>query len=89
MQQARKTYGQNGNHGICLLSVLNVTNKTLEDVLLKANFWQKQTKTVLNKRKKVLLNKLLDGFEGKLTTTKWAKKYQNARLTLPYGTFKI
>jgi Fic family protein len=56
-----------------VLAALNATNTTLEQVLLKASFWEKQNSTPWNERQKILLNKMLDGFEGKLTTTKWAK----------------
>ncbi|TRX43160.1 Fic family protein [Flavobacterium restrictum] len=56
-----------------VLAALNATNTTLEHVVLKANFWEKLYNTPLNERQKLLLNKMLDGFEGKLTSTKWAK----------------
>lgn len=56
-----------------LLAALDATNSTLEQVLSKAGFWEKQNNASLNERQKLLLNKMLDGFEGKLTTTKWAK----------------
>ena len=42
-------------------------------VLYKADFWSKHSKTIINERQKKVLNKLLDGFEGKLTSMKWAK----------------
>ncbi|MGB6035386.1 MAG: DUF4172 domain-containing protein, partial [Cryomorphaceae bacterium] len=42
-------------------------------VLLKADFWNKHAKTVLNERQKKMLSKLVDGFDGKLTSSKWAK----------------
>ncbi|HRQ57799.1 MAG TPA: Fic family protein [Azoarcus taiwanensis] len=45
---------------------------TLDAVLAKARFWQHWATTPLNARQLKLLNKLLDGFEGKLTTSKWA-----------------
>jgi Fic family protein len=45
---------------------------TLDDVLTKARFWQRWATTPMNERQVKLLNKLLDGFEGKLTTSKWA-----------------
>lgn len=45
----------------------------LERVLVKADFWNKHSKTIINERQKKVLNKLLDGFEGKLTSVKWAK----------------
>lgn len=45
---------------------------TLDAVLLKARFWQHWAATPLNERQVKLLNRLLDGFEGKLTSSKWA-----------------
>jgi len=47
--------------------------KVLESVLVKAKFWEKHMQTPLNDRQRLMLNKLLDGFEGKLTSSKWAK----------------
>ena len=41
-------------------------------MLTKARFWQRRATTPLNERQVKLLNKLLDGFEGKLTSSKWA-----------------
>jgi len=45
---------------------------TLNAVLTKARFWQRWATLPLNQRQIKLLNKLLDGFEGKLTSSKWA-----------------
>lgn len=45
---------------------------TLDAVLIKARFWQRWAGTSLNERQVKLLNRLLDGFEGKLTSSKWA-----------------
>ena len=45
---------------------------TLDAVLAKARFWQQWAATPLNERQVKLLNRLLDGFEGKLTSSKWA-----------------
>ncbi len=45
---------------------------TLGAVLTKARFWQHWATTALNERQVKLLNELLDGFEGKLTSSKWA-----------------
>lgn len=45
---------------------------TLDAVLIKARFWQRYAGTPLNERQVKLLNRLLDGFEGKLTSGKWA-----------------
>ena len=45
---------------------------TLDAVLSKARFWQRWALIPLNARQVKLLNRLLDGFEGKLTSGKWA-----------------
>ncbi|MHB1511832.1 Fic family protein [Acidiferrobacter sp.] len=45
---------------------------TLDAVLTKARFWQRWATAPFNERQVKLLNKLLDGFEGKLTSSKWA-----------------
>jgi Fic family protein len=52
---------------------IHQAQRELDAVLLKTRFWQRWAGAVLNARQVKLLNKLLDGFEGKLTTTKWAK----------------
>jgi Fic family protein len=57
----------------CLNRALANTNETLGTVLKKARFWEKHSMTALNDRQKIILNKLLDGFDGKLTSSKWAK----------------
>ena len=46
---------------------------TLSAVLNKHRFWQAHAKTILNPRQVKVLNKLLDGFEGNLTSSKYAK----------------
>lgn len=51
---------------------VNQAQDTLDAVLTKARFWQRWATTPLNGRQVKLLNKLLDGFEGKLTSSKWA-----------------
>lgn len=45
---------------------------TLDTVLTKARFWKHFAGTPMNERQVKLLNKLLDGFDGKLTSSKWA-----------------
>ena len=57
----------------CLVDTLNATDKTLATVLTKVKFWEKHNTTILNNRQKTMLNKLLDGFAGKLNSSKWAK----------------
>lgn len=46
--------------------------RMLDAVLVKARFWQRWGSTPFNERQVKLLNRLLDGFEGKLTSSKWA-----------------
>jgi Fic family protein len=57
----------------CLINALNSTEEVLVKVLSKGNFWQIHSKTIINERQKKLINKLLDSFDGKLTSSKWAK----------------
>lgn len=45
---------------------------TLDAALGKTRFWQRWAGTPFNERQIKLLNRLLDGFEGKLTSSKWA-----------------
>ena len=45
---------------------------TLDMVLAKSRFWQRWITTPLNQRQVKLINRLLDGFDGKLTSSKWA-----------------
>ena len=55
-----------------LQRALDSAQHTLEAVLMKARFWQCWATTPLNERQVKLLNRLLDGFDGKLNTSKWA-----------------
>ena len=57
----------------CLYRALEATEETMKKVLHKAEFWDKHKETVLNGRQRLMLNKLLDGFKGKLKSSKWAK----------------
>jgi Fic family protein len=57
----------------CLINGLNSSEKTLKKVLFKGQFWQNHAKTMINDRQKKLIDRLLDGFTGKLTSSKWAK----------------
>ena len=56
----------------CLLRAIQSADETLAQVLAKARFWQHWAGTPLNDRQIKLLDKLLDGFDGKLTSSKWA-----------------
>ena len=57
----------------CMLRAIDGAQETLGAVLGKAQFWERFAKEPLNERQISVLNRLLDGFEGKLTTTKWSK----------------
>lgn len=57
----------------CLDRAILATEEDLGEVLNKAKFWEKHNTTPLNERQRNMLNKLLDGFDGKLTTGKWSK----------------
>jgi Fic family protein len=46
---------------------------TVTNVLEKSHFWDRASQFALNERQIKILNRLLDGFEGKLTSSKWAK----------------
>jgi Fic family protein len=56
----------------CLLRAIDGVEETLGSVLRKASFWQRFAKEPLNERQITVLSRLLEGFEGKLTTSKWA-----------------
>ena len=56
----------------CLLRAVQGADVMLASVLGKAQFWQRWADTPLNERQIKLLNRLLDGFDGKLTNAKWA-----------------
>jgi Fic family protein len=57
----------------CMQAALQNTEVQLARVLTKANFWERHKMTLFNERQLKMVNCLLDDFEGKLTTTKWAK----------------
>jgi Fic family protein len=57
----------------CLGRAIEGAQGVLGTVLFKARFWESIGDFRLNERQRLVLNRLLDGFEGKLTTSKWAK----------------
>ena len=57
----------------CLGRAFDGTATTLSVVLRKARFWESAARLSINDRQRAILNWLLDGFTGKLTTAKWAK----------------
>ena len=57
----------------CLKNAMLATELTTQRILRKDEFWKIQEHTTINERQRQMLNKLLDGFDGKLQTSKWAK----------------
>ena len=87
IRQERKAYydileaTQKGGLGItpwlewflgCLDRAFESAETILASVLRKARFWERHAGEKFNERQKTMLNRLLDGFEGKLTSSKWA-----------------
>lgn len=56
----------------CLLRAVQGADGLLAGVLEKAQFWQRWAGTPMNPRQTLVLNRVLDGMEGKLTNAKWA-----------------
>lgn len=56
----------------CLGNAFGGAEVVLENVISKARFWEALAGEKLNDRQQAMLNRLLDGFEGKLTSSKWA-----------------
>lgn len=52
---------------------LSNTGNELAKVLEKSAFWEKHKMTLFNERQLLMVKRLLDDFEGKLTSSKWAK----------------
>ncbi len=57
----------------CLKRAIEASAEMLEAVLRKARFWEAHARVVFNNRQQDVINRLLDGFDGKLTSSKWAK----------------
>ena len=55
-----------------LTKAIHSAQQTLDRVLAKSRFWQRWASTPMNERQIKVLNRVLDGFEGKLTSSKWA-----------------
>jgi Fic family protein len=57
----------------CLDRAIEGAEDMLSGVLHKARFWEAIKDQPLNARQRTVINRMLDGFEGKLTSSKWAK----------------
>ena len=54
---------------------------TVYRVVKKSSFWQRHREVSMNERQVKVINRLWDGFEGKLTTSKWAKMTKTSQAT--------
>jgi Fic family protein len=53
----------------------------LSAVLLKARFWDLHFRETFNERQRRVIDRLLDGFEGKITSSKWARLIESSQDT--------
>ena len=58
---------------ICMKNALLASENAIAQILEKAKFWAIHENTAINERQRLIINKLFDGFEGKLQSSKWAK----------------
>ena len=54
-------------------AAIAVSEQGLQRVLAKTEFWSRHTDMAFNERQRKMINRLFDGFEGPLTSSKWAK----------------
>ncbi len=57
----------------CLGRAFERAEGVFDLIMAKAHFWERHRGTELNVRQQMMVNRLLDGFDGKLTSSKWAK----------------
>jgi Fic family protein len=65
----------------CLTRAIEGAQAALSGVIAKARYWEKLRDVPLNERQRLVVNKLLEGVEGKLTTSKWAALTKNSQDT--------
>ena len=56
----------------CLTRAIEGAQAALSGVMARARYWERLRDVPLNDRQRLVIGRLLDGFEGKLTTSKWA-----------------
>jgi len=56
----------------CLTRAIEAAQSTFSAVIARARQWDTLRDVSLNERQRLVVNRLLEGFEGKLTTSKWA-----------------
>mgnify|MGYP006356305285 FL=1 len=64
-----------------LRSAILRSEETVQRVVKKSLFWQDHREVAMNERQKKVVNMLWDGFDGKLTTSKWAKITNTSQAT--------
>jgi Fic family protein len=57
----------------CLKHALLETEESMQNIVRKAEFWERHKETPINERQRLMINKLFDDFFGKLSSSKWAK----------------
>jgi Fic family protein len=57
----------------CLSRAIEGSERSLDAAVEKARFFENWKSVPMNERQLRMVNMLLDGFEGKLRTSKWAK----------------
>ncbi len=57
----------------CLKEAIIASNTIIDKVVRKHQFWMQNNVNISNDRQRMMLNKLMDNFEGNLTSSKWAK----------------
>lgn len=65
----------------CLDRAFDRADTILASVLRKARFWKKHANRKLNDRQRLMIERLLEGFEGKLTSSKWAQLTKSSQDT--------
>lgn len=65
----------------CLKNAILSSNTIINKVVNKHQFWARNAGLINNERQQKMLNKLMDNFEGNLTTSKWAKMTKSSQDT--------
>ena len=65
----------------CIQSALGNSRSVIEQTLRKALYWERFREVEINERQRKVINRLWDGFEGKMTTVKWARLCKTSRDT--------
>lgn len=65
----------------CLRKAILSSSIIIDKVVKKHQFWMKNAGLVHNERQRKVLNKVMDNFEGNLTTSKWAKMTKTSQDT--------